>query len=370
MPPISMLIKPVSGLCNMRCKYCFYADVIENREVKSYGRMSLETLETLTRKALEFADGSCTFGFQGGEPTLAGLDFYKKLMELQRKYNVKNVRILNSIQTNGYAMDAEFARFLGQNKFLVGLSVDGTQAIHDSLRVDAAGKGTFERISRTAKLFDAHRVEYNILCVVNNLVASEPDKVYGALRRYRYLQFIPCIDNFDMEKKDFSLDADKYASFLKKTFDRYYRDFMSGNYISVRNFDNYISILMGRPPENCAMNGVCNCYFLVEGDGGVYPCDFYVLDEWQLGNVNTDSFARMLKSDAAHRFVEVSKFPDPACGGCRWRYLCRGGCRRDREPMVDGHMSLNKYCSAYKDFFAYSRGRMEEIAKRVKTGRV
>ena len=366
MPPITMLIKPVSGLCNMRCKYCFYADVTENREIKSYGTMSLDTLETLVRKALDYAEGICVFAFQGGEPTLAGIDFYKKLMEFQKMYNYKKVNIFNSIQTNGYNISPEFARFLNVNKFLAGLSMDGTQAIHDELRVDAKGDGTFPAVNRTVKLFDSHKVEYNILCVVNNLIASEPDKVYNTLKKYKFVQYIPCIDNFDGIKKNYSLDSEKYANFLKKTFDRYYSDFMRGDYVSVRIFDNYIGILMGRPPENCAMNGVCSCYFLIEGDGSVFPCDFYVLDEWKLGNVNKDSFARMLNSETAHKFVEVSRHVDEKCLKCKWQKICRGGCRRDREPIIDGKPSLNKYCSAYKDFFEYAYERMEEIADKLK----
>ena len=170
MPPISVLIKPASSLCNMRCKYCFYADITDNREVKSYGIMSEETLENLIKKAFEYASGSATFAFQGGEPTLAGLDFYRKLLQLEQKYNVKKIPVQNAIQTNGYVIDEEWAKFLAENKFLVGLSLDGTRDIHDSLRVDAAGKGTFSRVEKTAKLFKKHGVEFNILCVAYNFV--------------------------------------------------------------------------------------------------------------------------------------------------------------------------------------------------------
>ncbi|MCK9478528.1 MAG: anaerobic sulfatase maturase [Firmicutes bacterium] len=349
----------------MRCKYCFYADVVSKREIKSYGIMNEETLEKLTRKALDYADGFCSFGFQGGEPTLAGLDFYKKLIEFQKLHNHKNVTIYNSIQTNGYGLDEEFVRFLGENKFLVGVSLDGSRAIHNKLRVDANGEGTYEKIIETTALLDKHRVDYNILCVVSRDVAQNPVAVYNSLKRFKFLQFIPCIDGFNEPPSEFSLTAKDYGHFLKETFSLYYKDFKNDNYISVRNFDNYISILMGRSPENCAMNGRCSCYFLIEGDGSTFPCDFYVLDEWKLGNVNTDSFQRMINSQKANEFVQTSQYVAPKCQKCKWYSLCRGGCRRDREPFADGKLSLNKYCEGYIYFFENTYQRMLSIVKQI-----
>lgn len=368
MPPITVLIKPASSLCNMRCKYCFYADVSDKREVKSFGIMSDETLEVMVRKIFDYADDYCGFAFQGGEPTLAGLDFYKKLIELQNEYNTKKIKVQNSLQTNGYIIDDEWAEFLAKNNFLVGLSLDGYKDIHNSLRIDANGEGTFDKVMNASKLFDKYKVEYNILCVVNNFVARHSEKVYAFFKKnnFKYLQFIPCLDGFDAKQEDYSLKNSRYLSFLKIIFNNYYSDFIKGQYISVRNFDNYIGILAGQPPENCAMNGVCTCYFVVEGDGSVYPCDFYVLDEYKLGNINSDSFEDMLKTDIAINFVGVSKHIDENCKECKWLQLCRGGCKRNREPCIDGKPSLNIYCSAYKEFFEYSYMKMTEILKRLK----
>lgn len=363
MPPITMLIKPASGLCNMRCKYCFYADVVSKREIKSYGMMSEETLEKLTRKALDYADGSCTFAFQGGEPTLAGLDFYKKLIEFQKRYNNKNVPVFNSIQTNGYSLNDDFAKFLGENKFLVGLSLDGNKAIHNRYRIDAQGEGTYNNVIKAAALLDKYKVDYNILCVVNKDIARNPAAVYNSLKKFKYLQFIPCIDGFDEAESEFSLTAKEYGHFLKETFALYYKDFKNGNYVSVRNFDNYISVLLGYKAENCAMNGTCSCYFLIEGDGSTFPCDFYVLDKWKLGNINTDSFQRMIKSEQAKQFVETSSYISPKCQECKWYSICKGGCRRDREPFSDGKPGLNKYCESYIYLFENCYQRMLSIAK-------
>ena len=350
----------------MRCQYCFYADVSKRREVASYGVMSPETRDALVRKALNYADGSCSFGFQGGEPTLAGIDFYKEIIRLQREYNHKNVAVGNSIQTNGYKLGREWAEFLAANKFLAGLSLDGVKSVHDGFRHGADGRGTYDDVLETAALFDACGVEYNILCVVNNAVASYPGEVYAALRRFRYIQFIPCLDDFDAGPSAFTLDTANYARFLTAVFDEYYKDFMRGEYVSVRNFDNYVGILMGNPPEQCGMSGECSCYFLVEADGGVYPCDFYVLDEWHIGNVNVNSFAKMMKSDAARRFIGVSRQVHADCARCGWAGMCRGGCRRYREPAsAGGVLQKNRHCAAFINFFSHSYDKMKRMAMKL-----
>ena len=364
MPFATFLIKPVSNSCNMRCRYCFYADVSKHRSVASYGVMTPQTCEATVRKALSYADEFCSFGFQGGEPTLAGLDFFKSFVRLQREYNYRNLRISNAIQTNGYKLGEDWAEFFAKNKFLAGLSLDGAQDAHDSFRTGPDGLGTYDSVAKTAEIFQKYNVDFNILCVVNSLVASRPKETYAALKKYGYLQFIPCIDDFGSDAQSpFSLGADAYAHFLKTTFDCYYSDYIRGDYVSVRNFDNYINILRGYQPEQCGMSGFCTCYFLVEADGGVYPCDFYVLDEWKLGNINEQSLMRMIKSAAAKEFVEISFQVHDECAQCKWNALCRGGCRRYREPALGGVLPLNKYCRAYKDFFAHALDRMQAIAK-------
>ncbi len=364
MPPVSFLIKPASSLCNMRCKYCFYDDVSKNREINSYGIMNFETLEILLEKALSYADKRCDFAFQGGEPTLAGLDFFKKVIELQKKYNSKNVQINNAIQTNGYAINEEFAKFFAENSFLVGLSLDGNRELHDSLRVDRSGKGTFDKVINAAKLFNKYNVEYNILCVVNNFVARHSNQVYSFFKKnkFKYLQFIQCLDGFDGQQKNYSLTPERYISFLKNSFDNYYNDFISGNYTSIRLFDNYVSILAGRPAEACGMNGVCNCIFVIESDGSVYPCDFYVLDKYRLGNIRVNTFEEMCDNDIIKIFINESRFIDQKCCKCKWLNICRGGCRRCREPFIDGKPSLNMFCQSYYQFFDYAYDRMKKMA--------
>ncbi|MBE5040997.1 anaerobic sulfatase maturase [Ructibacterium gallinarum] len=365
-PPVTLLIKPVSGLCNLRCKYCFYADVMEQREMFSYGKMDLETLELLVQNALEYAEDFVSFGFQGGEPTLAGLDFYEHLVAFERKYNTKGVKIQNSIQTNGYAIDKDWAQFLHDHQFLAGLSMDGTAEIHDSLRLDVAGNPTYQKAAQAAELFEEYKVEYNILCVVTNFTARYPRRVFSNLKPRRFLQFIPCLDSFDGEREKYSLAPKRYGEFLKQTFDEYYRCLMQGEYVSVRNFDNYIQMLLGNAPENCAMNGKCASYFLIEGDGSVFPCDFYVLDQWKMGNIKENSFQQLYLSETAAVFRKSSEPVHDKCQVCKWYPLCRGGCRRDREPFVHGKPGLNRLCESYLEFFPYAYPKMERIAKMLK----
>lgn len=364
MPPATILIKPASSSCNMRCRYCFYADVAEHRQVKNYGIMSPETHEIMVKYALRYAEGYCLFAFQGGEPTLAGLDYFKRHVKLCNNYNVNNVHIAFSLQTNGYIINDEWADFLAKNRFLVGLSLDGPQKIHDSYRFDAKGKGTFQDVMRAAKLFDKYHVEYNILCVVNNLVAKNAAKVYDFFKNsgFRYLQFIPCLAPFDFDDKEDSLTAENYGDFLCATFDRYYKDFKSNNYISIRYFDNLVMMLKGRRPENCGMSGICTSYFVVESDGSVYPCDFYVLDKYRIGNLSLQDFSQISASPVVRQFVDESRPIDRECRICKWFKICRGGCRRYREPFVDGKPGLNKFCTAFKKFFDYSYIRLRELA--------
>lgn len=353
------MVKPVSGACNMRCKYCFYTDVMQHRETQYYPKMTLETLETLVRRATRYADGLISFAFQGGEPTLAGLDFYRALIDFQRRYNTRNLPIHNSVQTNGYDLSDEMIDFFAKEHFLLGVSLDGDEFAHDLMRVDASGAPTFSRIRETIGRLERAGAEFNILCVVNEHVARRPAETFAALKGYQYLQYIACLDSLDGIKSDHSLSPENYLSFLKTSFDLYYDAFRSGSPVSIRNFDNYIGILAGQPPENCAMSGRCGQYYLVESDGGVYPCDFYVLDEWKLGNILETPFNRLAQSPTGRRFLEESLPLPDACRKCKWLNLCRNGCRRERDPET----GLNRWCGVFSAFLEYAHPRMAEIAR-------
>lgn len=372
MPPINLLIKPASGSCNMRCKYCFYADEVSNRETASYGVMKLEVLEQVVQKTLAHATGSCTFAFQGGEPTLAGLDFFRALITYEQKHNIKKLPIQNALQTNGYLIDEEWASFLGENRFLVGLSLDGHKDLHDFYRIDAHGDGTYKRVMHAAQLLNQHKVDFNILTVITAQTAKSIRKIYGFYRRnnFLYQQYIPCLDPIGEERglHGYSLTPALYAEFLKTLFDLWYYDITHGNFIYIRYFENLVGMLLGEPPESCGMIGYCSMQYVLEADAGVYPCDFYVLDEYLLGNLTTDSFTELDQKRQEIGFVENSRYVSWECESCQWRPLCRGGCRRDREPMKDGRLSLNYFCPAYREFFSYAAPRLQEIARRVAAG--
>lgn len=349
MSGLSIMIKPVSGACNMRCSYCFYSDVMRSREQACYPAMTQETLETIVRRAMRCADGPVSFAFQGGEPTLAGLPYYQALIRYQKTYNARGLPVYNSVQTNGYALSDEMIAFFAREHFLLGVSLDGDGQAHDLMRRDAHGEPTFDRIRENIARLKSAGVEVNILCVVNEYVARRPKEVFEALEPYGVLQFIACLDPLSGEKPAYALTEKSYLSFLKTTFDLYEAAFRRGRPVSVRSFDNYIGILMGRAPESCAMSGQCGQYYLIESDGGVYPCDFYVLDAWRMGNIREDSFPRLAKSEIGRRFIRASQDLPEACRACRWLRLCRNGCKRERDPQT----GINRWCGVYAAFFAW-----------------
>lgn len=358
MPPVSVLIKPASSLCNMSCDYCFYCDEAKNRLKDSYGFMSEKTLKNVIRKTMLNAEGYVSYLFQGGEPTLCGLEFYKKIIEYQKQYNRNGIKVYNSLQTNGYLIDERWCEFFKKENFLIGLSVDGTKDIHNTLRHDKAGSGTYERVLKASKLFDRYGVEYNILTVVSSLIAENIKQVYKdyGKRGWKYQQYILCLDPIDRkEAADYSVSAEKYGQFLIDLFEMWYEDFKRGTQPYIREFDNYLNILRGYLPEACSMVGHCTVQNVVEADGSVYPCDFYVLDNYYMGNYNTDKFTEVINSENAGRFVKDSLQLMEDCSECQYFKLCRGGCRRNR---IDGR---NMFCESYKMFFEECLDRMQKI---------
>ena len=372
MPPVQLLIKPSSGNCNLRCTYCFYYDEMKNRQTPSYGFMSGETLEAMVKKALEYAEGSCDFAFQGGEPTLSGLDFFKNLLELQKKYNTKGLAIHNSIQTNGYGLGEEWAQFFAGNHFLVGVSLDGIRPTHDAYRRTAGGHDSFWEVKKTLDLFKEKKVDFNILTVVNRRTAQRIAKIYAFYEKegWRYLQFIPCLDPLEEAPggREYSLTPEDYGEFLVTLFDLWYGDLRQGRQPYIRMFENYIGILMGIEPEACDQKGCCSLQFVVEADGSVYPCDFYVMDQYKMGNFREDSMEEMRKKGESLGFVQAFLGGKEECRQCPYFFICRGGCRRNREIGQEGRLGENYFCFAYKRFFQAALPRMEEIARRLRRG--
>lgn len=360
MPPLSLLIKPVSGLCQMRCAYCFYADEMRARGSGVYAPMGLDTLEALVRRAFIYADGQVHFGFQGGEPTLAGADFYRALLAFERKYNSRLLPVHHALQTNGYDVSDDMIAVLRAGRFLVGLSLDGTCELHDRFRLDAAGRGTWHRALDTAGRLQAAGVPFNILCVVDEDIARHGRDVFEALAPYGYVQFIPRLDALDGSRDAHSLTGESYGQFLIDTYDLYSARMRAGQYVSVRTLDNSLRLLQGLPPDSCAYAGQCAANWVVESDGTVYPCDFYALDPWNMGNVRTDSFRRISRSAAQQAFLKPDPLP-PECRACAYAALCRNGCRRERR---EGKTFL---CQGIRRFLD---ARLEDMKALVRSGAV
>ena len=368
MPPVSLMIKPASSNCNLRCKYCFYHDLASCREMPSHGMMTLDTLEDILKKAFEFADGSMVMiSFQGGEPLLAGKDFFRGFAAMLPRLNTKRSAVHVGVQTNGTLIDEEWCDIFLKNRYLVGLSLDG-DAVTNVLRIDAKGEDTFDRVYSAAKMLQAKKVDFNILTVITKPVVDNISRVYSFFRKnkFKHLQFIPCLKPLGMPKadtpesfyengdeaenmmnaEDFHINADDYEIFLKKAFSLYTRDYIDGRYTSIRLFDNFVRLAHSQRAEQCGMNGHCTHQYVIEADGEVYPCDFYCTDEYSLGNILDTDFAKLERSPRAIMFIEESLGIEEKCKECNYYRLCKNGCKRER-------IDLDK-CTAYKNFFPYA----------------
>lgn len=367
MKRISFLIKPASSLCNLRCRYCFYADEAQNRRQVSMGVMEEETTEILLREAFAAVDprGALSFAFQGGEPTLAGLDFFRRFTARAREWKPAGVQIDFSIQTNGTLLDEEWARFFRDEDFLVGVSLDGFPDLHNLYRVDTGGKDTWNRAAKNASLLLKTGVRVNALCVVTAQCARSAQKAYQTLKKagFDYIQFIACLDPIGEERggRPWSLKPEAYGKFLCELFDLWYRDWEKGDYHSIRLFDDYIHLLLNDGAGACATCGQCGGYFVVEADGSVYPCDFFALDAWRVGNLGEESLSELAESETFRRFLAWGTEKPAECTACPWRKLCNGGCKNDWVQIADGNR--NYYCQAFRMLFEYAGERMLRIAQ-------
>ncbi|MDT2613922.1 anaerobic sulfatase maturase [Enterococcus dongliensis] len=336
---ISVLIKPASGLCNIRCKYCFYANVTSMREVRSYGKMTRQITEAMiTNIFADLKDGDrLSLAFQGGEPTLAGLPYFQHLTEYVSQQK-KRVKVDYAIQTNGILINDRWCRFLKEHNFLVGLSIDGHPIYHDLNRVDPRGRGTFHKVIETKRMFEKFQIPFNILCVLTNPLAKEAKKIYRFLREenIEYLQLIPCLPDLDKEEKEstsYALTPQRFASFYQQLFKLWLADLRQGRYTSIKLFDDILNLLVNQQITACGLMGNCRIQYVIEADGSVYPCDFYVLDEWRLGNITEKTLKQIFNSLKRDPFLcSRSELPHK-CGTCPFKKICGGGCKRMSDVM-------------------------------------
>jgi uncharacterized protein len=342
------MVKPSSSACNLKCEYCFYNSISDNRAQGFKGMMSEDTAKQIILKAFEFANGSDVFfTFQGGEPLLRGLDFFEWFVKTEKILNVRNSKISNCIQTNGTLIDESWCKFLKENNFLVGVSLDGDEELN-SYRKYQNGDSSFDDTMRGIEMLKQYQIPFNVLSVLTSRLSQNIRRTYRFFKQndFHYLQFIPCLKPFD-EESSYSMSNDEYESYLKSCYKIYYNDNMRGNLMSIRQFDNYALLASGKNAEQCGMNGPCSTQFVVEGDGSVYPCDFYCTDEWLLGNINDDDFEKMFNSKLSIDFLKESFAVKEECKNCKHFTLCRGGgCKCNRQNA--------DYCSSYKAFFESS----------------
>lgn len=367
MPAVSVLIKPASSLCNMSCDYCFYCDESQKRSQSSFGFMDDKTLKNTIRKTMLQAENAITYAFQGGEPTLCGIDFFQRAIAYQKQYNKNHITVHNSLQTNGYALDEAWCGFLHENNFLVGLSVDGIAKVHNAVRHSKNGDDTFDRVLHSARLMDQYHVNYNILTVVTSMTAKNISEIYYFYQKqgWKYQQYIACLDPLDEVHglKFYSLTPELYGQFLIELFHLWYEDFKHGNHPYIRQFENYVGLAAGFIPEACDQLGICGIQNIVEADGSVYPCDFYVLDQYRLGNFNDNLLYQINQKRSETGFIERSHMLDYGCTECPYYRLCRGGCQRCRDFNQNTGLYSNYFCPSYKMFFDECFDKIVKIAK-------
>ncbi|ACS79413.1 anaerobic sulfatase maturase [Maridesulfovibrio salexigens] len=366
-PLQTILIKPAGPDCNMACTYCFYLNKKELFESTSIHRMPDELLKELIRQAMEQSAEQVSFIWQGGEPTLMGLDFYRKTVELQQQFG-RGQMVGNGLQTNGLLINDDWIHFLKAYNWLVGLSLDGPEHIHDHYRRNSNGKGTWQKVVANAERMLANDLAVNALVVVNDYSVSYPDDIYQFHKNLGlpHMQFIPCVE-VDIanpsQPSSFSVPAEKYGQFLCRIFDLWMNDFSGLTpTTSVRMFDSLFHLYMGQAAPECTLLNECGNYVVVEHNGDVFSCDFFVQPEWRLGNIKSSSLTEMLNSGKQRAFGLRKASQCDECKNCRWLTFCRGGCPKDR-IMGHGNNKQTYLCPAYKIFFEHSDKKFRQLAR-------
>lgn len=397
--PFHVMTKPIGALCNLDCEYCYYLDKKELYSDKQDFRMSEETLEKFIKQYIEAQpDPEVVFSWQGGEPTLRGLDFYRKAVELQSKHAPDDKNIQNVLQTNGTRLDDEWCEFLEENDFRVGISIDGLRELHDEFRQTRVRSPTFDQVMEGLSRLQEHDIEYNVLCVVNSVNSQHPLKVYNFFKDQgvKWIQFIPLVeprpredppeaskedagfsrlsssypwpesDPVDEKDENYSqvvqeareasvtdrsVDPVDYGNFMSTIFDEWVREDVGE--ISVRLFDESLRMGLGGEATFCIFREECGNQIALEHNGDVYACDHFVDPEHKRGNLNREHLAEMLGSEEQRQFGRQKKEGLPErCQECPAQNFCHGGCPKNRIiSREDG--DLNYLCAGYRHFFSH-----------------
>ena len=365
--PFVIMLKPVGSQCNLRCEYCYYLETSQYFPETGHPVMTNELLDDAVRQYIEANPGSVVqFTWHGGEPTLAGLDFYRKVVEFQKKYLPDGRECWNNLQTNGILLDNEWCAFLAENHFDVGLSLDGTQWLHDAYRKDRGGNGTYERVAASAARLMAHGIRPDLLCTVTSRSAREPRTVYNELKRLNtgWIQFIPIVRRLpDGTVSEDSVTPEGYGRFLCEIFDEWSLNDIG--HTDVQLFAETARVWSGGSATLCWMASTCGRAVIVERDGGIYSCDHFVSPDYFLGNINETPLAELVDDERQIRFGDDKRDLLPeSCRACPWLGVCAGGCPKDRFSVSkDGKSGLNYLCDGLKTFFAYAREPLTEISR-------
>ncbi len=374
-----LMAKPRGSICNLRCEYCYFLSKTAMYPESRF-HMSDEVLEDFTSQYISAQRVPQTnFGWQGGEPTLLGIEFYEKAVELQREIAPDGMQVTNALQTNGTLLDDDWCKFLKKNDFLVGISIDGPRDIHDRYRVDGGGNPTFDRVMTGLELLKKHQVEFNVLTTVHAGNEAHGLEVYRFLREQLgsgFIQFIPVVERDNdtgfQEGTDVtarSVSGPGYGQFMIDVFEEWVR--RDVGQIFVQLFDASLAGWVGHPPGLCIFAETCGDALVVEHNGDVYSCDHYVEPEYLLGNLTERPLVELLVSPQQREFGRAKADTLPRqCLECDVRFVCNGGCPKNRFTATsDGEPGLNFLCEGYRSFFGHIRSTMEFMANELQNQR-
>ncbi len=353
MRQMTALIKPASSSCNLKCRYCFYCDEAASREKNAEMFMSEETAENLIRKMYDFCgeNSVLTFMFQGGEPLLAGVEFFEKFVCTAEKLKTNGSINNFSLQTNGTLITEDFCRLFKEHNFLIGVSLDGDKELHDKNRCQS-----FEKAMQGIELLRKNGVSFNILSVITSQTDASMLFDFYMRNGFRDVQPIYCLDPLSGEKSDYSINAKQLARFKKRLFNLWFAEVSKGNHFYVRDFDNLLSLMTKGVAEQCGASGRCNAQLVVEADGTCYPCDFYCLDEYECLNINEADINGILGCEGLRKFFEHTEPVNKLCANCPVKALCGGGCKRYRTL----YNQLSGYCPQM-DFILHAVEKLRSV---------